>query len=169
MIRRSFLAAILAMSGPALAACGGSPPGSPGCLSHDLNGSIGLSQATAGAVEVTLVFRNVNTEPCTLNGFPGVALAAGTPAKDVGRRSSQNVAAAHGPVKLAPGGFANATLQISAAGNYAASVCMPMKTTSLAVMPPNQKSPIYIPFDSTGCKGSPKLLTVSAFRPGKGG
>src|SRR5215467_7991325 len=48
----------------------------PACLTRYLNGTIGLSQGTAGAVMVNIVFKNLNNVPCTLYGFPGVALAA---------------------------------------------------------------------------------------------
>jgi len=141
----------------------------PGCLTRYLNGSIGLSQGTAGAVEVAIVFKNLNNVPCTLYGFPGVSLAAGTPVTDVGQPSSENLSTARELVTLAPGGFANATLQIENAGNFPASTCMPVATTWLEVIPPNQVVPLNIPYNTTGCKGSTKLLSVTAVRPGNGG
>ncbi len=146
------------------------PPGAaPGCLTRYLNGSIGLSQGTAGAVELAVVFKNLNNVPCTLYGFPGVSLAAGTPVTDVGQPSSENPTTARELVTLAPGGYANATLQIENAANFPASTCNPAATTWMAVIPPNQVVPLYIPYNSTACKGSTKLLTVTAVRPGNGG
>jgi hypothetical protein len=141
----------------------------PGCLTRYLNGSIGLSQGTAGAVEVAIVFKNLNNVPCTLYGFPGVSLATGTPVTDVGQPSSENLTTARQLVTLAPGGFANATLQIENAGNFPASTCIPVATNWMAVIPPNQSVPLYIPYSSTACKGATKLLTVTAVRPGNGG
>jgi Domain of unknown function (DUF4232) len=141
----------------------------PGCLTRYLNGSIGLSQGTAGAVQVVIVFKNLNNVPCTLYGFPGVSLAAGTPVTDVGQPSSENPATARELVTLAPGGYANATLQIEDAANFPASSCMPVATTWMEVIPPNQTVPLNIPYNSTACKGSTKLLTVTAVRPGNGG
>jgi hypothetical protein len=146
---------------------GGSTPA--GCLTRYLNGSIGLTQGTAGAVEIEVVFKNLNNVPCTLYGFPGVAQAAGTPVTDIGQPSTENPTTARELVTLQPGGYANATLQISDAGNYSASVCNPVPATWLAVIPPNQTVPLYISYSSTACKGSPKLLTVTAVRPGNGG
>jgi hypothetical protein len=140
-----------------------------GCLTRYLNGSIGLTQGTAGAVEIEVVFKNLNNVPCTLYGFPGVAQAAGTPVTDIGQPSTENPTTARELVTLQPGGYANATLQISDAGNYSASVCNPVPATWLAVIPPNQTVPLYISYSSTACKGSPKLLTVTAVRPGNGG
>jgi Protein of unknown function (DUF4232) len=140
-----------------------------GCLTRYLNGSIGLTQGTAGAVEVTIVFKNLDNVACTLYGFPGVALAAGTPVTDVGQPSTESPTTARQLVTLAPGGFAYATLQISEAGNYPSSACTQVATDWLAVIPPNQTVPLYIPYNSTGCQGSASLLTVTAVRPGNGG
>ena len=145
------------------------PAAAPGCLTRYLNGTIGLSQGTAGAVQVAIVFKNLNNVPCTLYGFPGVSLAAGTPVTDVGQPSSENASTARELVTLAPGGYANATLQIEDAVNFPASSCMPVATTWLEVIPPNQVVPLNIPYNTTGCKGSTKLLTVTAVRPGNGG
>jgi len=145
------------------------PAAAPGCLTRYLNGSIGLSQGTAGAVEVAIVFKNLNNVPCTLYGFPGVSLAAGTPVTDVGQPSSENLSTARELITLAPGGYANATLQIEDAVNFPASSCMPMATNWMAVIPPNQTVPLYIPYSTTACKGSTKLLSVTAVRPGNGG
>jgi len=139
------------------------------CLTRYLNGSIGLTQGTAGAVEVTIVFKNLDNVPCTLYGFPGVALASGTPVTDVGQPSTESPTTARELVTLAPGGFAYATLQVSEAGNYPASTCTEVATDWLAVIPPNQYVPLYIPYNSTGCQGSASLLTVTAVRPGNGG
>src|SRR5215469_3595432 len=145
------------------------PAAAPGCLTRYLNGTIGLSQGTAGAVEVAIVFKNLNNVPCTLYGFPGVSLANGTPVTDVGQPSSENLSTARELVTLAPGGYANATLQIADAVNFPASSCMPVATTWLEVIPPNQTVPLYIPYSTTACKGSTKLLSVTAVRPGNGG
>jgi hypothetical protein len=141
----------------------------PACLTRYLNGSIGLSQGTAGAVEVAVVFKNLNNVPCTLYGFPGVSLAAGTPVTDVGQPSSENPSTARELVTLAPGGYANATLQIEDAANFPASSCVPVPATWMEVIPPNQTVPLNIPYNTTACKGSTKLLTVTAVRPGNGG
>jgi len=205
MINRTLPAVVLAVSGLALAACGGGTPANrptttvtvtsspteaattapatsttpaaqqqppaaaPACLTRYLNGTIGLSQGTAGAVELAIVFKNLNNVPCTLYGFPGVSLAIGPPVTDVGQPSSENSSTARELVTLAPGGYANATLQIEDAVNFPASSCMPVATNWMEVIPPNQTVPLNIPYNTTGCKGSTQLLTVTAVRPGNGG
>jgi hypothetical protein len=140
-----------------------------GCLTRYLNGSIGLTQGTAGAVEIAIVFKNLNNVPCTLYGFPGVAQAAGTPVTDIGHPSIENHSTSRELITLQPGGYANATLQIADASNFAASACTPVKATWLVVIPPNQTVPLYISYHSTACKGSAQLLRVTAVRPGNGG
>ncbi len=139
-----------------------------GCLSRYLNGSIGLTQGTAGAVEIVIVFKNLNNVACTLYGFPGVAQAAGTPVTDIGQPSTESTSTSRELVTLQPGGYANATLQIIDAANYPASACNPVQAQWLAVIPPNQTIPLYIHYSSTACK-SKSLLTVTAVRPGNGG
>jgi hypothetical protein len=139
------------------------------CLTRYLNGSTGLTQGTAGSVYVVIRFKNLDNVPCTLYGFPGVALAAGTPVTDVGQPSAESPTTTRELVTLQPGGYANSTLQIVDAGNYPPSECKPAKTTWLEVIPPNQTVPLNIPYSSQGCKGSQKLLTVTAVRPGNGG
>jgi hypothetical protein len=140
-----------------------------GCLSRYLNGSTGLSQGTAGSVYVTIVFKNLNNVPCTLYGFPGVALAAGTPVTDIGPPSVESSSSSRALVTLQPGGHAFATLQIADAGNFPAAKCKPRASTWLEVIPPNQEVPLNIPFKTTACQGTVKLLTVTAVRPGTGG
>jgi Protein of unknown function (DUF4232) len=140
-----------------------------GCLTRYLNGSVGLTQGTAGSVLVTIVFKNLDNVSCTLYGFPGVAQAAGTPVTDIGQPSSENPTTARELVTLAPGSFAYATLQILDAGNFPASACTQVSADWLAVIPPNQTIPLYIQYNSTACQGSAQLLTVTAVRPGNGG
>jgi hypothetical protein len=140
-----------------------------GCLSRYLHGATGLSQGTAGSIYVVITFKNLDNVACTLYGFPGVALAAGTPVTDIGQPSTEDPTTARELVTLQPGGFANATLRVVDAGNFPPSVCTPVNTTWLAVIPPNQRIPLYIPFKSMACKGSAKLLSVTAVRSGNGG
>ena len=144
-------------------------PAAAGCLSRYLHGATGLTQGTAGSVGVVITFKNLNNQPCTLFGFPGVAQAAGTPVTDIGRPSTEDTSTPRELVTLQPGGYANATLIITDAGNLNAAQCKPKAATWLAVIPPNQQVPLYIPYKSTACRGKPGLLTVTAVRPGNGG
>jgi hypothetical protein len=145
------------------------PAQAAGCLSRYLHGATGLSQGTAGSIYVTITFKNLDNVPCTLYGYPGVALAAGTPVTDIGQPSTEDPTTPRELVTLPPGGFAYATLRVVDAGNFPPSACTQVPSTWLAVIPPNQRVPLYIPYKSTACKGSAKLLSVTAVRPGNGG
>jgi Domain of unknown function (DUF4232) len=145
------------------------PGAAPGCLTRYLNGTTGLSQGTAGSVYVNIEFKNLDNVACTLYGFPGVALAAGTPVTDIGKPSVESKASSRQLVTLQPGGYAYATLQIVDAGNFPAAECKIKNSTWLEVIPPNQQVPLNIPFKSQACQGTAQLLTVTAVRPGKGG
>jgi len=145
------------------------PAAASGCLSRYLNGSVGLSQGTAGAIQIAIVFKNLDNVPCTLYGYPGVAQASGTPVTDIGQPSTENPSTARRLVTLQPGGYANATLQIVDAVNYSPATCKPVKADWLAVIPPNQTIPLYIHYSSTACKGNVRLLSVTTVQPGNGG
>jgi Protein of unknown function (DUF4232) len=160
-------------AGSSPAAASSSSPASAaqaaGCLTRYLHGGLGLRQGAAGSAYVNIVFKNLNNVPCTLYGYPGVAQAAGTPVTDIGAPSSENPSTPRELVTLQPGGYAYATLQIVDAANFPASSCTRVKATWLAVIPPNQRVPLYIPYQSTACKGKAHLLSVTAVRPGTGG
>ncbi len=140
-----------------------------GCLSRYLHGATGLTQGTAGSVYVVITFKNLDNVPCTLYGFPGVAQAAGSPVTDIGLPSVESSSSARELVTLQPGGYAYATLQIVDAGNFPSSQCTQVPATWLAVIPPNQRVPLYIPYQSVACKGTAQLLIVTAVQPGNGG
>lgn len=159
-----------ASSTPTPSPTASSSPAAAGCLSRYLHASVGQSSGAAGSVTVPVVFKNLDNVPCTLYGYPGVSLAAGTPVTDVGQPSTENAATPRELVTLAPHGYASALLQVVDALNYPAGRCHPVKASWLAVIPPNQKVPLYIPFDSYGCKSATvKMLTVNAVRPGTSG
>jgi hypothetical protein len=116
-----------------------------------------------------IVFTNLGSTSCTLFGYPGVALAAGTPVTQVGAAADRSAASAPALVTLAPGGKASALLRISQAENYDANKCHPTPTTYLQIYPPNQTTPLYMPYQATGCAlESTHLLIIEATQPGTG-
>ena len=85
----------------------------PPCKGRAIAISASPVEAAMGNVEVTLVFRNVGTTPCTLYGFPGVAAldAGGREVAQAQRTQSGYFAIAPSPyraVRLLPGGAASA-------------------------------------------------------------
>jgi hypothetical protein len=93
-------------------------------------------------------FTNIGTVACTLYGYPGVALAGGTPVTEVGLAASRNSSAPRKLITLAPGAVANALLQI---------------------IPPDQTTPIYLRYTSRGCAKPVQFLSISAMAAGSGG
>jgi len=159
------VAASASASAPASA-----PASSTACPTKYLSAKAGLSQGTAGSIYQVIDFTNISNAPCTLYGYPGVSLASGTPVNQVGAAATRSTATAAALVTLGPGQTANALLRIVEAGNYAPGTCTPTTTTYIQIYPPNQTTPIYLSYKSTGCASSSvKLLSVSVVTPGSGG
>jgi hypothetical protein len=148
---------------------GGTAGAAPACATRDLKASAGAAQGAAGSVYQAIDFTNISGKTCTLYGYPGVALAAGSPVTQVGAAATRSNSAAPKLVTLAAGGTANALLRITQALNYPTAQCDPVATTYLQIYPPNQTTPIYLAYKSTGCKStSVKLLTIGVVQPGAG-
>jgi Protein of unknown function (DUF4232) len=153
---------------------GSTSPGSPGtglagCATQDLQVKAGTAQGAAGSLYQTLDFTNVSSASCTLYGYPGVSLAAGSPAAQVGAAAARSTTAAPAVVTLAPGQTANALLRIVQALNYPQATCSPTATTYLRIYPPNETQAVLLPFKSTGCTSdSVKLLTIGVVQAGAG-
>jgi hypothetical protein len=158
-------------STPAATTSGGAQgSGTQPCSSRYLRADAGLSQGTAGSIYQIITFTNLNNVACTLYGYPGVSLANGTPVTQVGAAADRDTTSKPTTVTLQPQGAASATLRIVDAGNFSASQCGPVATTWLQIFPPNQFAPLYLPYKSTGCKGSAThLLTISTVVAGNGG
>jgi hypothetical protein len=116
-----------------------------------------------------IVFTNLGSAPCTLFGYPGVALAAGTPVTQVGAAADRSAASTPGLVTLAPGGKASALLRITQADNFSPGKCHATPTTYLQIYPPNQITPLYMPYKATGCAlTATHLLIIEVVLPGTG-
>jgi hypothetical protein len=143
------------------------PPPAP-CLTRYLGGKVGVSQGTAGSTYIVLVFKNLDNHPCTMYGYPGVALDAGVPVTQVGLAAERDPATPRELVTLAPYGTASALLRIAHADNYPSAACQPVTTQWLQVIPPNQYVPIYLGYTTQTCAKPVRILTVDAVRPGAG-
>jgi hypothetical protein len=157
-------------SSPGTAAGTPAAPGAPApCPTRSLGLKLGLSQGAAGSVYQVLDFTNISSVSCTLYGYPGVSLAGGQPVAQVGLAADENPTPPRELVTLAPGAVANSLLRIVDAQNYPASKCGPVTTKWLQVYPPNQTTPIYLAYKTTGCSRPVRILTVSVVQPGPGG
>ncbi|WP_222849483.1 DUF4232 domain-containing protein [Trebonia kvetii] len=148
----------------------GTGSGTPGCATRDLSIKAGASQGAAGSLYQVLEFTNISNAECTLFGYPGVALAGGTPVTQVGAAATRSTAAAATLVTLQPGQTASTLLRITQALNYPKSKCSPTPTTYLQIYPPNQTTPVYVAYSSTGCKStSVNLLSIGVMKSGTSG
>jgi hypothetical protein len=162
-----------APTGPASSAAvnpnAASSGGPPGCATRDLKATVGIAQGAAGSVYQVIDFTNIGTASCSLYGYPGIALAGGSPVTQIGAAASRSPQAGPALVTLKPGGVANTLLRITQAQNYPTSKCSPMASTYLQIYPPNQTTPIYLGYKSTGCSATGvNLLTVSVVQSGAG-
>jgi hypothetical protein len=141
----------------------------PGCATSSLQAKAGVAEGALGSDYQVIDLTNISSAACTLFGYPGVALAAGTPPTQVGAAASRSTAAPAALVTLEPGQTANALLRITEALNYPSATCSPTPTTSLQIYPPNQTVPIYLPYSTTGCAlTTVDLLTIGVMQPGAG-
>jgi hypothetical protein len=139
------------------------------CLVRYLNGAIGLSQGAAGTTHVNITFKNLNNEPCTLYGYPGVSLGAGTPVNQVGQPADRDHSVPSKVITLQPGGYAYATLSITDALNYPTASCKPTPTTYLLVYPPNTSNLLYVPYNTNACSADIVTMAIQAVQAGNGG
>jgi hypothetical protein len=145
------------------------PPSASGCATRDLQAKAGVSQGAAGSVYQVIVFTNIGNTTCTLYGYPGVSMAAGTPVTQVGQAAARSPVAPPTVVTLQPGQAGNALLRVTQALNYPRAACSPTATTYLVIYPPNQTTPIYLTYASTGCASTAvKLLTIGVVQAGSG-
>jgi hypothetical protein len=143
--------------------------GPPACATRDLKLTVGVAQGAAGSVYQVIDFTNIGTASCSLYGYPGVALAGGSPVTQIGQAASRSPQAGPSLVTLQPGGVGNTLLRITQAQNYPTSKCNPMASTYLQIYPPNQTTPVYLGYKSTGCSANGvNLLTVSVVQSGAG-
>ena len=143
--------------------------GAPGCATRDLKATVGIAQGAAGSVYQVIDFTNIGTASCSLYGYPGIALAGGSPVTQIGAAASRSPQAGPALVTLKPGAVGNTLLRITQAQNYPTSKCSPMASTYLQIYPPNQTTPIYLGYKSTGCSATGvNLLTVSVVQSGAG-
>jgi hypothetical protein len=118
------------------------------------------AEGAAGSVYQNIDFTNTGPASCTLYGYPGVSLGAGTPFTQIGTAATRSTAAPPAVVTLAPGQTGNAL-------NYPPATCSPKTTTYLQIYPPGQTAAIYLAFKSTGCTSKAvNLLSIGVVQAG---
>jgi hypothetical protein len=129
---------------------------------------------------VPLEFTNTSRRPCTLYGYPGVAVTTGTtPASQVGSEASRytvgqalrttDVPAAL--ITLAPDATASATLVIVNVGVYYGA-CNQVNVSYLEVYAPGQTTAAYVPdtgYTHQACTNPVDQLGITTIEAGSNG
>ncbi|MFI5909730.1 DUF4232 domain-containing protein [Dactylosporangium sp. NPDC051541] len=140
-----------------------SPPGSAApsapvsapvrCALPNLTVTAGSPDASAGHRAVVLTFTNTATVPCTMRGYPGVALLDGHATQVAQARRTPHgyeggVQGEAPAVTLAPGRSASAIVEALAA-NTDGTACVPW--SGLLVTAPDERRSTRLGWDSDGC------------------
>lgn len=128
-----------------------SPAANPDrCLVSELTVTLGQESGAAGSVGFPIVFTNTSQRQCVLDGFPGVSYAHGPGSEPIGAPAARQ-GSSSGPVRLAPGEKASATVQAVNVSNYPQDRCAPAKAPGLRIYPPNDVDSLYVAHEGTAC------------------
>ncbi|MDQ0030932.1 hypothetical protein J2S89_002771 [Arthrobacter bambusae] len=112
-----------------------------------------------------LILTNSGSQPCVLNGFPGVSLTSGASGDPIGAAAARDDTQPVTEVVLAPGKAGFAQLRYTQAGNYPE--CNQTPAAGFRVYPPEDTASLFIPQQRTACSNTNiNLLSVQAFQAG---
>ncbi len=112
-----------------------------------------------------LILTNSGTEPCVLNGFPGVSLTSSPTGDPIGAAAARDDTKPVTEVLLAPGKAGFAQLRYTQAGNYPE--CTQAPAAGFRVYPPEDTASLFITQQRTACSNTNiNLLSVQAFQAG---
>ncbi|MDP9906795.1 DUF4232 domain-containing protein [Arthrobacter bambusae] len=145
---------------------GTTPSGVALCKAGSLTASVdSTGGGAAGSVYMKLILTNSGTQPCVLNGFPGVSLTSGPAGDPIGAAAARDDSQPVTQVLLAPGKAGFAQLRYTQAGNYPE--CTQAPAAGFRVYPPEDTASLFIPQQYTACSNTNiNLLTVQAFQAG---
>lgn len=141
-----------------------------GCQNSQLHLSAGDARAGLGHFGQTIVFTNTSSKPCTMYGYPGLALVAGgqTMAVPVQHGSSYTFHdTGRQLVTLAPGATASFTFGGLTVSQPGGQPCP--RASAVRVIAPNDYTPIQLDVDTAGCPSGVDVSTVVAGSAGASG
>lgn len=139
----------------------------PSCRTADLKVVKGSVGAAAGSVYLQIDFTNTSGTPCTLYGYPGVALTTAMSAtSQVGAAATRSTAQPTKLVTLAPNASASATLRLVQVANYPTASCGPVSGSFLQVYPPGQQTAVYLQYQGRTCTKPVFSMGIGAIQPG---
>ena len=138
----------------------------PRCTTGELSLSLGTGDAATGSVYRPLIFTNTSSHTCELRGFPGVSYVAGDDGHQVGPAADMS-GERGGQVAVAPGGRAQAQLQLVNVQNFDPAACHPVPVRGLRVYPPGDTASLFVQMDGTGCSTPPpgNQLSIQTVTP----
>lgn len=138
------------------------------CTTAMLRVKIGSSNGAAGTIYFDIVFTNVGSGTCFLQGYPGISLvsAGSTAGRQIGADAKRDSVTPSRQIVLAAGQTAHAVLGVAEAGNFPASNCNPVTAHWLKVFPPDQRVAAYAPFTTQTCASTSvptmRITTISS-------
>ena len=123
---------------------------------------LGHASHTAGTAYYPIVFENLSSTPCTLEGFPTVSFTSINFSAKIGPAATRNPSSFAQLVTLEPEGTAKALIAVVNANNYSSS-CGQTAVGGILVQPPSLTNLVRLPFTGLTCV-NPRyhVLTVDA-------
>ncbi|HET7782514.1 DUF4232 domain-containing protein [Pseudarthrobacter oxydans] len=141
-------------------------PGAPArCKAAGLTAATDASGGgAAGSVYMKLNLTNTGAEPCILQGFAGVSLAADGAGAPIGAPATRDETTAPADVLLAPGQTGSAVLRYTQAGNYPD--CAMVDAAGYRIYPPEDTDSLFLAQPTRACSNAGiTLLTIGPFQP----
>ena len=136
------------------------------CTADDVNVSLENQQGAAGSMLADITVLNDSDTPCTVQGYPGVALVDADE-ETIGAPATREDTGSSEAVSLAPGESATSGVRLGQAGNYDEATCEPTPAAGYQVIIPEETTPVVIGQDDlTACASDEvELLSVQPFTP----
>jgi hypothetical protein len=138
----------------------------PGCRSAGLAFEVVGESGEAGHQHRRVVLTNTGPQPCTVTGYPGVALLDAT-----GRRLGVPASRESLPVAtitLAGGASASASLDQQSPGVFPPEACgVPVAVAKVQVIAPDDTDPVSVPTYGEACPNDVDQLSVRPLQAGR--
>lgn len=137
------------------------------CATEQLDIGLSNEQGAAGSRLADITFTNTSSEPCTLNGFPGVSAVTNDDGTQLGAAAERETGQETAPVTLEPGHTASASLKMTNVGVLDPASCQPQAADGLRVYPPGETASAFIRVEGLeGCAGDAHYLSIQPVTAG---
>lgn len=137
------------------------------CATEQLDIGLSNEQGAAGSRLADVTFTNTSSEPCTLNGFPGVSAVTNNDGTQLGAAAERESGQETTTITLAPGHSARAGLKMTNVGVLDPASCQPQAADGLRVYPPGETASAFIRISGLeGCAGDANYLSIQPVTAG---